>query len=118
MKESEMEKCHHFPSRKKPLMHSEVKKKRKKRSEKISINQRILGLRCMTCENARSHQECDTRGVMKECMPNELACAIEERKINLGPERIIFKHCKQPLACDNNQVQVKGRASRMRCSVT
>ncbi|XP_076817492.1 collagen alpha-1(XII) chain-like isoform X2 [Clavelina lepadiformis] len=71
----------------------------------LSLIATAQGLRCMTCENARSHEDCDSQGVMRECLENELSCAIEERKVNYGPGRLIFKHCKQPLACNNNYIQ-------------
>uniref|UniRef100_H2Z344 Sushi domain-containing protein n=1 Tax=Ciona savignyi TaxID=51511 RepID=H2Z344_CIOSA len=62
-------------------------------------------LKCITCENARSHAECDANGKTVTCRYNELSCAIEERTLNLGPEKLIFKHCKQPNACQNNEIQ-------------
>nr|XP_026692445.1 P-selectin isoform X1 [Ciona intestinalis] len=62
-------------------------------------------LQCITCDNAKSHEECDKRGRVVTCNKNEEMCAIEERKVNQGPEKLIFKHCKQPLACSNNERQ-------------
>jgi len=32
----------------------------------------LLGLICMTCDGAQSHEECDSKGKLKRCLANEV----------------------------------------------
>nr|XP_026695879.1 sushi, von Willebrand factor type A, EGF and pentraxin domain-containing protein 1-like isoform X5 [Ciona intestinalis] len=68
--------------------------------------------RCYVCDNARTNEECNARG-MRECMLNEeqkkadppilLSCQNEIRVS--GGRKLISKKCKQPTACENNYLQ-------------
>uniref|UniRef100_H2Z6J6 Sushi domain-containing protein n=1 Tax=Ciona savignyi TaxID=51511 RepID=H2Z6J6_CIOSA len=60
-------------------------------------------LKCWTCENARSNDECRRTGREKTCQANEEAC---QTHVRTDPQGIrITKECKQAHACNNNYIQ-------------
>lgn len=69
------------------------------------------GLRCWTCDSARSTAECMTYGYLKTCNPNEMSCFSELR--NIHGYWAVTKRCKQPEACVNNHIQNPRHASIM-----
>nr|XP_039254928.1 P-selectin-like [Styela clava] len=70
----------------------------------VSVIYIVQGLRCWTCENANSVEECDKNGTIQKCDANEDACGIEIRRLS-GLKTKVFKFCKQSSACANVQNQ-------------
>lgn len=62
------------------------------------------GLKCWTCDNAASNEECLERGKVKRCRHNQKACQTTVRSFADG-RKTIFKECKQAEACENNYMQ-------------
>ncbi|XP_039252970.1 P-selectin-like [Styela clava] len=60
-------------------------------------------LRCISCDNAQSHDDCKTNGKIVTCQENEQSCHAQVR-IHSGVTRIT-KRCKQQHACENNVKQ-------------
>uniref|UniRef100_H2Z8I6 Uncharacterized protein n=2 Tax=Ciona savignyi TaxID=51511 RepID=H2Z8I6_CIOSA len=67
-------------------------------------SQSVEGLRCFTCNGASSNEECNLKGRIVQCQPNEGSCQNEVR-LSEGKYYTITKRCKQTEACSNNQEQ-------------
>ncbi|XP_039253130.2 P-selectin-like [Styela clava] len=66
------------------------------------------GLRCLTCENADSIEECDRLGNITLCDENQDSCEMVVRYNGgwqLSSQIKVFKFCKQSHACAQNQLQ-------------
>ena len=59
------------------------------------------GLVCFSCNNARSHEECNRRKVICD-RGQKASCMIEIRNGGRGVGELISKGCKQINACVNN----------------
>nr|XP_018672495.2 uncharacterized protein LOC108950825 [Ciona intestinalis] len=73
------------------------------RNEISSTDAGILPLRCFSCSNAATNEQCNSEGQIVECLPNQRSCYSEVR--TGGGQRRISKGCKQQHACDVLQQQ-------------
>jgi len=76
------------------------------------------GIRCLTCYNARSDEECKAKGKVVECDANALedACQNSVRKDGRGV--LITKTCKQSAACYSNFEQnPRDAVTKMQCNM-
>ncbi|XP_002130506.2 uncharacterized protein LOC100184956 [Ciona intestinalis] len=70
------------------------------------IQSPVLGLRCWTCENEPNIEACDKNAVLKTCRFNEQSCHTVARRIGTPDNMFtVSRHCKQKLACLNDQAQ-------------
>jgi len=60
-------------------------------------------LKCWTCE-ANSYSDCETRGTLETCQPNEKSCELEVR-LKWGYANRVITGCKATDACQNNKEQ-------------
>uniref|UniRef100_H2ZE23 Sushi domain-containing protein n=1 Tax=Ciona savignyi TaxID=51511 RepID=H2ZE23_CIOSA len=60
-------------------------------------------LKCWSCDNAATNEECLQNGRLKQCRENQESCQTEVRTIDRGI--LISKRCKQGTACGNNYIQ-------------
>ncbi|XP_039254472.2 E-selectin-like [Styela clava] len=70
------------------------------------------GLRCWTCNDARSEKQCIARGQSEKCRGQAMSCQTEIRyHEGAGSIPFITKRCKQTDACENNRGQNPGAAA-------
>ncbi|CAK8684243.1 unnamed protein product [Clavelina lepadiformis] len=60
-------------------------------------------LECLFCDNAKSNDDCQRNGRVQRCQANQEACFVTIRRGDYG--MLIWKGCKQALACENNFIQ-------------
>merc|ERR1712176_179533 len=61
-------------------------------------------LKCWTCRNAYSYQQCEAEGTLVTCQDSQKSCELEVRERN-GYVIQVNTGCKQAMACENNKAQ-------------